>query len=114
MLARIIESHGIPTVTVTMMPETAEKMHAPRIVGVQVPFGHNYGTPGNDEFQLAVSRGAVRAADEAKEPGYRLDVDLDYPVEDRVAYKTWQPSEPSPVIAEMLKRREQEQQQQSG
>ena len=111
-LARVIESHGVPTVTVTMMPETAEKMRAPRTVGVQAPFGHSFGTPGNDAFMLTVARAAVRALEEAAEPGYRLDVDAEYPVPDDVAYKTWHPPEPSPIIAEMLKRREQQQQQQ--
>lgn len=111
-LARIIESHGISTVTVTMMPDTAEKMHAPRTVGVEAPFGHNFGTPHNDDFMRTVSRAAVRAVDEATEPGYRLDVDIEYPVPHEVAYKTWHPPEPSPIVAEMLKRRQQEQGQQ--
>lgn len=94
------------------MPDIAEKMRAPRIVGVQAPFGHNFGTPHNDEFMGAVSRGALQCLAEAAEPGYRLDVETPYPVPDEIAYKTWHPSEPSPIVAEMLKRRAEEQQQQ--
>src|SRR5258708_17648383 len=42
-LARWIEAAGIPTVVVTMMPATAEERRAPRIVGVEFPFGHPFG-----------------------------------------------------------------------
>jgi hypothetical protein len=104
-LARNIESQGIPTVTVTMLPDIAEKYRLSRVVGVPVPFGHSFGTPGNDEFQLAASRLALRALSEAGEPGYRLDLDMAYPVPDEIAYKTWHPPVPSPAVAQMLKAR---------
>ena len=108
-LARVIESHGIPTVTVTMMPDLAQKFRLSRIVGVEVPFGHSFGVPGDEEFELAVSRAAVRALAEAGEPGYRIDVDVPYPVPGDVAYKSWHPPEPSPIVAMMLKRRAEQQ-----
>lgn len=44
-LARLIEAAGIPTVTVTMMPTLAQTLGAPRIVGVEFPFAHNFGMP---------------------------------------------------------------------
>lgn len=106
-LARLIEGLGISTVTVTMMPEMAVKMRAPRVVGVEFPFGHNFGTPGNDALQLEVARAAVQALEEAAAPGYRLDVDAAYPVPLEVAYKTWHPPRPSPIVEMMLKQRQQ-------
>ena len=104
-LARNIESQGIPTVTVTMLPDIAQKFRLSRVVGVPVPFGHSFGVPGADEFQLAASRLAVRALQEAGESGYRLDLEMEYPVPVKVAYKSWHPSEPSPIVAQMLKAR---------
>ena len=53
-LARRIEAAGIPTVTVTMMPATAEQLLAPRIVGVEFPFGHPFGRPGDRAVQRIV------------------------------------------------------------
>ncbi len=85
-----------------MMPDVAEKYRLSRVVGVPVPFGHNFGTPGNDEFQLAASRVAVEALREAGEAGYRRDLKLEYPVEDKIAYKTWHPPVASPIVARML------------
>jgi len=55
-LARVIESLGIPTVTVTMVPDLAQKFRLSRIVGVEFPFGHSFGTPHNDALMLK-SRG---------------------------------------------------------
>lgn len=105
-LARVIESAGIPTVTVTMMPDLAQKFRLSRIVGVEFPFGHNFGTPHNDELMLTVARTSAQALEEAGEPGYRIDVEAKYPVPDEVAYKTWHPPKPSPIVAAMLKQRQ--------
>lgn len=108
-LARLVEEQGIATVTVTMMPDTAMKMRAPRVVGVPFPFGHSFGTPHNDDLMLAVARGACEALEDAASPGYRLDLDaLEYPVPQEVAYKTWHPPEPSPIVAATILRMRQQ------
>ena len=44
-LARRLEDAGIPTVLVTMMPDIAERLLAPRVVGVEFPFGPAFGPP---------------------------------------------------------------------
>ena len=108
MLARVIESFGIPTVTVTMMPDLAQKYRLSRVVGVGFPFGHSFGTPHDDALMLQVSRAALQALNEAGEPGYRLDVDAEWPVPLEVAYKTWHPAQASPIVAAMLKQRAQQ------
>lgn len=105
-LARTIENLGIPTVTVTMIPDLAMKFRLSRVVGVEFPFGHNFGTPGNDALMLTVARAACQALEEAGGPGYRLDVDVEWPVPLETAYRTWHPPVPSPIVAEMLKRRQ--------
>jgi hypothetical protein len=107
-LARVIESLGIPTVTVTMMPDLAQKFRLSRIVGVEFPFGHSFGTPHNDTLMLTVARAAAHALEEAGEPGYRFDVPDPWPVADEIAYKTWHPPLPSPIVAQMLKNRPQQ------
>ncbi len=107
-LARVIESAGIPTVTVTMMPDLAEKFRLSRIVGVEFPFGHSFGLPHQDAMMRTVAEAALQALEEAAAPGYRLDVGLEWPVPDEVAYRAWQPSEPSPIVAMMLRQRQQQ------
>lgn len=104
-LARTIEEAGIPTVTVTMMPDLAEKFRLSRVVGVEFPFGHAFGMPNDEAMQLAVAEAAVRALAEAPAPGYRLDVDIEWPVDTRTAYRDWQPAEMSPIVKYNQERR---------
>jgi len=103
-LARHIEAAGIPTVVVTMMPETAQQLVAPRIVGVEFPFGHPFGMPHNRDLQRLVLGTALRLLAGATAPGTRVDIDVEWPQPRGEAYKAWQPSEPRPIVAMMLNR----------
>ena len=103
-LARRIEAAGIPTVTVTMMPATAEQLLAPRVVGVEFPFGHPFGQPGDRAVQRIVLTTALRTLAGASRAGTRVDVDLEWPQPRGEAYKAWQPAEPSPIVAMLLNR----------
>jgi hypothetical protein len=101
-LARWIEAAGIPTVIVTMMPALAEERRAPRIVGVEFPYGHAFGMPGDKAMQRRVLELALRVLGGAPAFGTRVDVDIEWPVSLRDAYRAWQPKEPSPIVREML------------
>ena len=101
-LARWIEAAGIPTVIVTMMPAVAGERRAPRIVGVEFPFGHAFGIPRDREMQRRTLELALRVLAGATEFGTRVDLDLEWPVPVREAYGAWQPKEPSPIVQRML------------
>lgn len=105
MLARRIEAAGIPTVVVTMMPAVAERLLTPRVVGVEFPFGHPFGPPGEPAVARMVVEVALRVLAGAARPGTRVDVDLEWPQPRGQAYKAWQPPEPSPIVAAMLAQR---------
>jgi D-proline reductase (dithiol) PrdB len=104
-LARWIEAAGIPTIVVTMMPAVAEERRAPRIVGVEFPYGHAFGVPHDRAMQRRVLELAVRVLAGAGAPGTRVDHDQEWPVPLREAYRAWQPKEPSPVVKKMLEAR---------
>jgi hypothetical protein len=101
-LARWIEAAGIPTVVVTMMPAVAEERRAPRIVGVEFPFGHAFGMPGDKVMQRRVLELALQVLAGAAPSGTRVDVDIEWPVPLREAYKAWQPKEASPIVRQLL------------
>jgi hypothetical protein len=101
-LARWIEAAGIPTVVVTMMPAVAEERRAPRIVGVEFPFGHAFGMPGDRTMHRQVVELALRVLAGGSAFGARVDVDIEWPVPLRDAYKAWQPAEPSPIVRKFL------------
>ena len=102
MLARWIEAAGIPTVTVTMMPSVAEDRMAPRIVGVEFPFGHAFGMPNDRAMQRLTLELALRVLAGAARFGTRVDLDVAWPVPIREAYRTWQPKVPSPIVKKIL------------
>ena len=104
-LARWIEEAGFPTVLVTMMPDVAERLGVPRIVGVEFPYGHPFGLPDERALQRRVLGTALTVLAGATTPGTRVDVDVEWPVPRRQAYRDWQPSEPSPIVAMMLEQR---------
>ena len=101
-LARWIEAAGIPTVVVTMMPAVAEERRAPRVVGVEFPFGHAFGMPGDKAMQRRVLEAALSVLAGAGGFGTRVDVDVGWPVPLRDAYKAWQPKEASPIVRKLL------------
>ena len=104
-LARWIEAAGIPTVVVTMMPSVAEERRAPRIVGVEFPFGHAFGAPHNRQMQRRTLELALRVMAGASDFGTRVDLDVEWPVPLREAYRAWQPKEASPIVRKMLEAR---------
>ena len=106
MLARLFEDAGLATVTVTMMPFVAEKYRLSRVVGVEFPFGHAFGMPGDAAMQRTVGEAAVELLAGATEPESRLDVEVEWPIDARTAYRDWQPSEASPIVAYNIARRQ--------
>jgi len=105
-LARWIEAAGIPTVVVTMMPAVAEERRAPRIVGVEFPFGHAFGMPLDRRMQTRTLELALRVLAGARAFGTRVDLDVEWPVPLREAYRAWQPKVPSPIVRKMLEARQ--------
>jgi hypothetical protein len=107
-LARVIEAAGISTVLVTMMPYWAERLGAPRTLGVEFPFGHPLGRAGARDEQLAVLRRALRLLERADAPGAVEHFDQPWQGDFDEWRKRWQPSEPSPIIAFLRERAQQQ------
>ncbi len=102
MLARVIEAAGIATVVVTMMPVLAEKYRSSRVLAVEFPFGHSFGVAGDVGMQSRTLRSALDLVVSARAPEARVDVEEPWPGDPKEAYKSWQPSEPSPIVAHSI------------
>jgi len=90
---------------VTMMPAVARWLMAPRVVGVEFPFGHSFGMPGDAGMHRRVLETAMRVLAGADGPT-RVAVDIAWPQSRGEAYKAWQPTEPSPIVKLMLERQQ--------
>ncbi len=69
LLARFLESVGIPTVAIYLQQGMAESVPAPRMLLVRWPFGHPYGEPHHPVLQAQVLYRALEIARDAKESG---------------------------------------------
>ena len=105
MLARTFEEAGLSTVLVTVMPYWAERLGAPRTVGVEFPYGHPLGRPGDRDTQMGIIREALRLLEEATGPGEIRELDYVWPQDLDEAKRDWQPLEPSPIIRMMIEQR---------
>ena len=114
MLARTFEEAGLSTVLVTVMPYWSERLGVPRTIGVEFPYGHPLGRPGDSETQTRVIREALKLLEEAKAPGEIRELDLVWPQDLDEAKKDWQPLEPSPIIKMMIEQRKAQRQAQEG
>ena len=66
MLARAIEETGLPTVTIALIQEHAQRVKPPRALWVPFPFGFALGKPNDPEFQhkvLGAALGLLREKD---------------------------------------------------
>lgn len=65
----MIESHGIPTVNLSINRGISEKLRAPRTLFVKFPHGASLGEPGARDQQMAILRDLFRLLYDAEEPG---------------------------------------------
>ena len=87
-----------------MMPDLATKLHTPRTVGVEFPFGHPFGMVGDVSMQHRVLAEALHVLAGADRFGTRIDLDIEWPIPRKDAYRAWQPSEPSPIVKWWIER----------
>ena len=113
-LARTFEEARLSTVLVTMMPYWAERLGVPRTVGVEFPYGHPLGRPGDRDTQMGMVREALRLLEEATGPGEIRELDYVWPQDLDEAKRDWQPLEPSPIIRMMIEQRRAQRLQQEG
>jgi len=64
-----IEEAGIPTISLSNVPDVTHAVGAPRVVGIEFPFGMQLGLPGDRETQQAVLRATLQALQTTQFPG---------------------------------------------
>jgi hypothetical protein len=92
----------------TLRRVTSRRAYRGMVMGIIIkrkfPFGHSFGRPKDTATQRRVLETALQVLAGASAQGTRVDLDLLWPEPRGVAYKSWQPAEPSPIVAMMLAR----------
>jgi D-proline reductase (dithiol) PrdB len=104
LVARKLETAGIPTVALNMIWVYQLMVGMPRVAAIEHPFGRPFGDVGDAKTQRAVLLAALEVFTKAGEPG-RVE-HLPFVWHQSPAETKWHPAEPSPIIALVLKRRE--------
>jgi D-proline reductase (dithiol) PrdB len=79
LIARAIETEGIPTVSVVMNRDIAENVGIPRALHVHFPYGAPLGPAGHPETQLAVIREALGLFASATGSGGVVESSVEWP-----------------------------------
>lgn len=74
LVQRAIEAAGVPTFSVTMLPEVTRRVGVPRAGAVPYPLGHPFGPPGDPQLRARLLRSALRGAQSIPEPGTIVDL----------------------------------------
>lgn len=98
-LARVFEEAGIATVIINPMPVWGTRLGAPRTLGVEFPFGHPCGLPGDAALQMRVLRAALDVlAGSAGPPPVVVEFPEPWPGDFDHWKRAWHPPEPSPIV----------------
>jgi len=73
LIARAIESVGIPTVSISLAKELTEAVGTPRAVFVKWPLGHPLGEPHNAAQQRTMIFAALQVLQSAQAPGHMAE-----------------------------------------
>jgi hypothetical protein len=76
---REIEAAGVSTISLSNIPELTASTGAPRVAGIEYPFGRTVGMPGDADGQRAVVRAALHALAQIQDPGGRVDLPFTWP-----------------------------------
>jgi hypothetical protein len=98
----VLEAQGIATVALSMIPEFTVSVGAPRVAGIEYPFGRPMGLPGDRAGQRAVLQAALEVLTAVRIPGTVVQLPFRWPQDPREA--GGEPPVPPPIV-QLLKRK---------
>ena len=82
LIARALETRGIPTVTLTSARSITESVGAPRSVYIDYPLGQTAGRAGDQAEQRYILEAACQAFESITSPGSIIDLPLEWSEDD--------------------------------
>ena len=74
LISRVIESYGIPTISLSINRSFSEKVPAPRSAFVKFPYGAPFGEPKAVDQHMTILRDLFWVLQTADEPGVIVDL----------------------------------------
>ena len=103
-MQRVFEAKGIPTVSLSMIPELTRAVGVPRLVGISYPMGRPLGRPHDADGQRAVLRATLELLATAQGPDTYIELPLVWP-ESPAQARNASKDLPPPPIVDLLKKK---------
>lgn len=100
----MLEASGIPTVTLSLIPDLTRAVGVPRCAGISYPFGRPLGRPHDPDGQRAVLRAMLEVLASASGPGTYVELPFTWP-ESPAQARNASKDLPPPPIVELLKKK---------
>jgi hypothetical protein len=101
---RVLESKGIPTVALSMIPDLTRAVGVPRLAGISYPMGRPLGQPHDADGQRAVLRAVLELFAIAERPDTYVELPFIWP-ESPAQARNASKNVPAPPIVELLKKK---------
>ncbi len=102
LVQRVLEADGIPTVSLSMIPDFTRAVGVPRLAGIAYPMSRPMGRPGDASGQRAVLRALLDVLVSATAPDTYVELPFTWPESPAQARKG---SDVHPPIAQLLARK---------
>lgn len=102
LVQRVLESSGIPSVSLSMIPAFTRAVGVSRLAGIGYPMSRPMGRPGDAEGQRAVLRAALEVLASAQGPDTYVELPFTWPETPAQARKG---SDVNPPITQLLARK---------
>jgi len=102
LVQRVLESAGIATVSLSMIPDFTASVGAPRVAAIDHPLSRPMGRPGDADGQRAVPRAALEVLTDAARPGTVVELPYAWPESARAARRD---AHVAPPISQLLLRK---------
>lgn len=100
----MLEDKGIPTVTLSMIPDLTRAVGVPRLAGIGYPMGRPLGQPHDADGQRAVLRALVDVLATAQGPDTYVELPFVWP-ESPAQARNASKDVPPPPIVELLRKK---------
>ena len=102
LVQRVLEANGIPSVSLSMIPDFTRAVGVPRLAGIGYPMSRPMGRPGDADGQREVLRALLAVLETSHEPDTYVELPFVWPETPAQARKG---SEVHPPIADLLARK---------
>jgi hypothetical protein len=101
---RVLEAGGIPTVSLSMIPDLTRAVGVPRLAGISYPMGRPLGRPHDVDGQRAVLRSTLELLGTAVGPDTYVELPFAWP-ESPAQARNASKDLPPPPIVDLVRRR---------